>query len=190
MKTAIIVHGMPSREDYFSEKNDSQSNSHWLPWLQQQLNIEGILSQTPEMPEPYSPDYEKWKSLFGQFTLNRDTILVGHSCGGGFIVRYLSEHSIQVDKVILVAPWINTKREDNVTMFDDLIIDQDLVLKTMNGLIIFSSTNDDVAIKNSIDTLVASIKNIKVVEFKNYGHFCYADMGIRSFPELLKEILK
>ncbi len=189
MKTAIIVHGMPSREDYFSEKNDSQSNSHWLPWLQQQLNIHGILSQTPEMPEPYAPDYEKWKSIFEQFILDEETILVGHSCSGGFIVKYLSEHTVKVNKVILVAPWINTKREDNITMFDTLKIDEDLTLKT-NGVTIFSSSNDDVAIKNSIDTLVASIKNIKVVEFKNYGHFCYADMGIRSFPELLEEILK
>ena len=190
MKNAIIIHGMPSKEGYLDAKADSQSNCHWLPWLQQQLNIEGILSQTPEMPEPYNPDYEKWKSIFDQFIMNENTVLIGHSCGAGFIVKYLSENNIKVNKVILVAPWINSKREDDITMFDDLIIDQDLVLKTMNGLIIFSSTNDDVAIKNSIDTLVASIKNIKVVEFKNYGHFCYGDMGTREFPELLDIILR
>ena len=141
------------------------------------------------MPEPYAPDYEKWKSIFEQFILNEETILVGHSCGGGFIVKYLSEHAVKVNKVILVAPWINTNREDDITMFDTLKIDEDLTLKT-NGVTIFSSSNDDVAIKNSIDLLYSSIKNVKIVEFKNYGHFCYGDMSTRSFSELLDIILR
>ncbi len=85
MKYAIIIHGMPDKENYFDSKADSQSNCHWLPWLQQQLNINGILSQTPEMPEPYNPDYEKWRGVLEQFKINEDTILVGHSCGAGFI---------------------------------------------------------------------------------------------------------
>mgnify|MGYP001570903166 FL=1 len=152
MKNAIIIHGMPDKEDYFNPKADSQSNCHWLPWLQQQLNINGILSQTPEMPEPYNPNYEKWEMVYEQFKIDENTILVGHSCGAGFIVRYLSENSIKVGKVVLVAPWINSQREEPVTMFDNLKIDENLLNKT-NGLTIFSSSDDNQAIKNSIDVL-------------------------------------
>ena len=188
MKTAIILHGMSDKENYFDSKADSQSNSHWLPWLQQQLNINEVLSQTPEMPEPYNPSYEKWKEVFEQFKINENTSLIGHSCGGGFIVRFLSENNIKVGKVVLVAPWINSQREDDITMFDDLRIDENLINKT-TGITIFSSSNDDQAIKNSISVLESAIKGVKVVRFDNYGHFCIGDMKTREFPELLKEVL-
>jgi len=45
MKTAIIIHGMPSKEEYFSPKTKSQSNGHWLPWIQKQLILNGILAR-------------------------------------------------------------------------------------------------------------------------------------------------
>ncbi len=189
MKTAIIIHGMPDKESYFNAKADSQSNCHWIPWLQQQLNINGILSQRPEMPEPYNPDDGEWKEVFEQSKINEDTILVGHSCGAGFIVKYLSDNNIKVGKVILIAPWINSQKEEPVTMFDALVIDENLVAKT-SGITIFSSSNDDQVIKNSIDVLKNIIKGLKVLEFKNYGHFCLRDMKTREFPELLNEVLK
>lgn len=188
MKTALILHGMPDKENYFDPTADSQSNCHWLPWLQQQLNIHGVLAQTPEMPEPYNPDYEKWKEVFEKFKIDEHTVLIGHSCGGGFIVKYLSENNIKVSKVVLVAPWINSGKEDDVPMFDNLQIDPDLIDKT-TGVTILSSSDDDRAIKNSIDVLRDVIKNIKVLEFENYGHFCLGDMKTREFPELLKEVL-
>lgn len=50
MKTAIIIHGMPSKEEYFSSENPSSSNKHWFPWIQKQLILKGVLAQTPEMP--------------------------------------------------------------------------------------------------------------------------------------------
>lgn len=188
MKTAIIIHGMPPKEEYFDPKADSPSNAHWLPWLQQQLNINGILSQTLEMPEPYNPEYEKWKKVFEHFVLDEDTILIGHSCGGGFIVRYLSENSIKVGKVVLVAPWINSKKELSVTLFDNLKIDKSLVSKT-NGVTMFASSNDYQMIQDSVAVLKDTIQDIKVLEFENYGHFCLGDMKTREFPELLKEVL-
>lgn len=188
MKTAIIIHGMPERENYFNPTADSPSNCHWVPWLQHQLNINSILTQTPEMPEPYDPDYEKWEQVFSQFKIDENTILVGHSCGGGFIVKYLSGNNIKVNKVVLVAPWINSKREEDITMFDGLRIDENLLSKT-NSVTIFSSSNDDKEIQDSIKVLEDTIKGVKVLEFKDYGHFCLSDMKKREFPELLKKIL-
>ena len=64
MKTAIILHGMPEEKNYFDAGADSQSNCHWLPWLQQQLLVQGTLAQTPELPKPYMPVYEAWKAVF------------------------------------------------------------------------------------------------------------------------------
>lgn len=189
MQTAIILHGTPDQEDYFNPKADSESNCHWIPWLQQQLNIEGILTQTPEMPEPYNPNYEKYLEIFKQFKVDEETSLIGHSCGAGFILKYLSENNIRVGKVVLVAPWINSHRENNITMFDDLKLEENLVSKT-KGITIFESSNDDQDVKNSTEVIKNTIKDIKVKTFENYGHFCFEDMKIREFPELLEEILR
>ena len=131
-KTAIILHGMPSKEWYFRITWDSESNSHRIPRLQKQLNINHILTQTPEMPEPWNPNYEKRKNIFERFEINDQTILIWHSCGWWFLVRWLSENTIKVNKVILIAPWINSQREKDMTMFDGLEIDKNLVNKAMN----------------------------------------------------------
>jgi uncharacterized protein len=37
MKNAIILHGNPSKEEYYDPKMPSMSNAHWIPWLQAQL---------------------------------------------------------------------------------------------------------------------------------------------------------
>jgi hypothetical protein len=37
MKTAIIIHGMPSTEEYYDVNRPASSNCHWLPWIQKQL---------------------------------------------------------------------------------------------------------------------------------------------------------
>ncbi len=188
MKTAIIIHGMPDREEYYDVNRPASSNCHWLPWIQKQFILKDIVAQTPEMPVPYNPEYKAWKKLFEGFDLNEDTILVGHSCGGGFIVRYLSENpNVRVGKVVLVAPWIDLEKSLDTGMFD-FEIRQDIVSQTA-GITIFESTDDDDEIKISIDKLKSEIKDIKIVTFQDYGHFCIGDMNTDKFPELLDECI-
>lgn len=188
MKTAIIIHGMPDREEYYDVNRPASSNCHWLPWIQKQFILKDIVAQTPEMPVPYNPEYQAWKKVFEGFDLNENTILIGHSCGGGFIVRYLSENpNVRVGKVVLVAPWIDLEKSLDTGMFD-FEIRQDIVNQTA-GITIFESTDDDDEIKISIDKLKSEIKDIKIVTFQDYGHFCIGDMNTDKFPELLDECI-
>lgn len=185
MKTAIIIHGLPAKEEYFSTIGDSESNCHWLPWLQKQLIVNEILAQTPEMPTPYNPTYQDWKDTLERFDLNEDTILVGHSCGGGFILRYLSEENVKVGKVVLVAPWIDPEKFLDTGMFD-FKIDENVVSKTKE-LTIFESTDDQDSVQDTIKEIKRVVKNLNIVTFQNYGHFCFRNMHTKEFPELLKE---
>jgi predicted alpha/beta hydrolase family esterase len=188
MKTAIILHGMPSKEGYYDKERDAQSNSHWLPWIQHELLLRDILAQTPELPMPYSPVYEDWKKLFEQFDIDEDTILIGHSCGGGFLVRYLSEKDIKVGKVVLVAPWLDPERELKTNMFD-FEINSNLKEK-VKSLAIFISNDDDVDIKDSVSLIKDRIGEIETVSFEDRGHFTLGDMKTREFPELLDVLLR
>lgn len=186
MKKAIIIHGMPSKEEYYDVNRPASSNCHWLPWIQKKLLLKNVLAQTPEMPEPYNPVYENWRKVFEQLNPDEETILIGHSCGGGFIVRWLSENNIKVSQVILVAPWLDTEKYLNTGMFD-FKIDSDIVSKT-SGITVISSTDDEDYITDSVNLLKENTTDIKFVEFTDKGHFCFDDLGTTEFPELLAEI--
>jgi predicted alpha/beta hydrolase family esterase len=189
MKSAVILHGMPDKEEYFMSESSSQSNSHWLPWLQQQLIINGILAQTPELPNPYLPVYEEWKKVFEQFDLDEDTILVGHSCGAGFLVRWLSENKIKVGKVALVAPWIDPNKDELPNGFFNFTLDKDLVSRT-EGVCVFVSSDDEKMILESVKIITTELPQVVVKNFENRRHFLFDDMKTEKFPELLDFLLK
>ena len=188
MKNAIILHGKPDKKEYYIPDEPSPSNRHWIAWLQKGLLINDIKADTPEVPQPYKPQWDLWVKEVERFEIGPETILVGHSCGGGFWVRYLSEHrDLKVGKVILVAPWVDPKRE-NTTDFFDFEFDPDLASRT-NGLIIFHSDDDHDTVHQSEEIIREKIKNIEFRKFHNYGHFCYSDLKTDAFPELLEECL-
>lgn len=188
MNKAIILHGKPGKQEFYNAHGSSQSNSHWLPWLQQQLIVRGILAQTPELPAPYEPVYEDWKKIFEQLQPDENTILVGHSCGGGFLVRWLSENKdINVGKVVLVAPSLGLDW-DYVLEFTQFEIDPDLVNRT-KGVSLLCSDDDKPGIIEAKDRFKAAIKNLEVIDFSNKGHFTEHSLQSIEFPELLDIIM-
>jgi len=189
MKSAIILHGMPSKQEYFNPVEPAPSRAHWLSWLQKQLLLKDVLAQTLEFPEPYMPQYDKWCEVFEQFKIDENTDLIGHSCGGGFLVRWLSEHKVSVGKVVLVAPWINPNQKFATKMFVDLHIDSDLAGRT-KGIHLFISLDDDKEELDTAEILKANIKDLHIKEFTDKGHFTFNDMKTEEFPELVDFILK
>ena len=188
MKTAIILHGQPSKEEYFNPDSPSQSNKHWLPWIQRELILRDILAQTPEMPRPYDPDYRKWKTVFEQFTLNQNTALIGHSTGAGFLLRWLSENRICVDKVALIAPWLNIDHEDKTNFFD-FEIDPSLIPRVTN-ITMFISSDDSSGVIKSAAKIRDLAPGISVKQFTNHGHFTFNSMKTDKFPELLDALIQ
>ena len=187
MKKAIILHGRPSKAEYMDIDFPSPSNAHWLPWLQRQLLRNDILAQAPEAYQPYQPRYENWARAIEYFSPDEETILVGHSCGGGMIVQWLSRNpNAKVGKVVLVAPWIDVEKDDWPAF--DFEIDESLVQRTA-GLTIFHSLDDMKEIKSSVKILIRKLPGAKYVEFENAGHFIIGAMKTEEFPELLQECL-
>lgn len=184
MKNAIILHGMPSKEECYSEKFPAASNFQWLPWLQKQLLIRDIFAVTPEMPRPFEPEYMAWKKEFERHDVTKETTLVGHSCGAGFLVRWLSEHKdVKVGQVFLVAPWIDPEKTLVTDMFD-FTIDPEFVSRTAN-VTVYVSNDDDSDIHESVKVITESANGVNMREFTGRGHFL-SD----SFPELRDDILK
>lgn len=185
MKTAIILHGMSdSKEEY----DGHEAGHHWIPWLKGELEKQNFLVQTPEMPEPYAPVYEEWRKTFEQYKLDEETILIGHSCGAGFLVRYMSENEVSVGRVILVAPYLDPDG-DHIPEFFTFQYKRNLVAQT-TGVTILVSEDDDKDILESVEKIKTECDDVSVQEFTHQGHFTFDDMGTREFPELLKIIIE
>ncbi|HEX7259678.1 MAG TPA: alpha/beta hydrolase [Candidatus Saccharimonadia bacterium] len=189
MKNAIILHGSPTREEFYDPNIPNESNCHWLPWLQAQLVKADVPAATPEVPRPFEREWSIWTKEFERFDIGPETILVGHSTGAGFIIKYLSIHpDLRVNRVVLVAPWLDPQREHTKDFFEDFEIDLDLVGRT-NGIVIFNSDNDEDSVHETVAMLREKIRTIQYREFHDHGHFCYRDMKTIKFPELLEEVL-
>lgn len=183
MKSAILLHGTCDKEEYFSGEYPSLSNSHWFPWLQKQLLTKGIFTQTPEIPEAYNPQYDLWKREFERFPINEETTLVGHSCGGGFLVRWLTENKVKVGKVVLVAPWLDPDRS-KTTDFFEFEIDSKAVDR-VRELHVLVSDDDDADIHESVEKIMNVLPKAKIHRFRDKGHFTFGQMKTDKFPELL-----
>lgn len=191
MKNAILIHGWASKQEFYNPLCPTASNSHWFPWLSKQLMIRDIHTVAVEMPNGYYPEYDVWKREMERFDITPETILVGHSCGGGFLVRWLGETDKKVGKVVLVAPWLGYGTDDEP--FDETFfqfeIDPQIAAKT-SGLTMIASTNDGQGVRQSVKELREKLENLNYIELENKGHFTRTSLGTDAFPELLEEILR
>ncbi len=128
-----IIHGWGS---------DSQSN--WFERARQFLVSKKVRVCVPDFPHTDNPVYKEWKTHFeSQFIqLWSQDILIGHSLGGGFMLKYLSENDIQIDKLILVAPTIKDYDVLELKDFYTKTFDYDKIKQSAQKIAIFASDND------------------------------------------------
>ena len=185
MKNAIILHGVRDKD----EPESSMSGGHWIPWLKKNLESRGILTDTPELPNPVfgKCKYDEWLREFLKSKVNKDTILIGHSAGGGFLIKYLSLNpDVKCDRLVLVAPWLDTEHECG-EFLSGFELDKKLPERVAQ-IDLFYSTDDDDFILKSVDKIRETYPKIKVHEFFDKGHFCKDDLKSLEFPELLEVI--
>jgi len=185
----IIVHGSNSTEKS-SKKSPPENERHWKPWLKKELEKRGINVSNELYPKDWIPDYGKWKKVFEKNKIDENTILIGHSAGGGFLVRWLDETKKRVKKLILVSPEKSGKARNpaRARLYGEKTI-KNISNLVSEGILIFTSNNDlpshIVAAKEYEKELPA-----KVIFLKNHGHFTLGDMGTEEFPELIDAVIK
>ncbi|MAG02615.1 hypothetical protein CMI42_04720 [Candidatus Pacearchaeota archaeon] len=178
----VIVHGCPDNEE------DLSYNKHWIPWIERELTSRNISVETPSMPKPWIPNYEDFKKEFEKYNVNENSVLVGHSCGCAFLVRWLGEFEKRVKKLILVAPWKLPYREDGSDKEFYSYEISSKVKDQVGEIIIFTSDNEVKDGKKSSEILHKALGG-KRIELENKGHYTLGDMGKEEFPELLETIL-
>ncbi len=191
ISNVVIVHGSNSTKEGSENKESGPENlRHWKLWLNNKLKEKGIKVSNEIYPKDWAPKYSDWKKIFDKIDINEDSILIGHSAGGAFLVRWLNETKTKIKKLILVSPGKSGKQSREVlsSFYGGKII-KNIDLYVKNKIVIFTS-NDD--IPKHIQGAEEYKKELpaKVINLKNHGHFTIQDMKTEEFPELLSEILE
>lgn len=184
MINAILLPGLVPWDKYHSPERDRG----FFPWLKEGLDQRGITTCVPEMPEPYAPHYEAWCGEIAKYEITEETILLGHSAGGGFWLRFLSERpETSIKKLILVAPSIDPlkkwDKEGRLFNFDEHHrIDPDLLQRCAQGIVLLFSSDDKTGTRESVPIIRSAMPGITLHEFSDKGHFT-----VREAPEVLNE---
>lgn len=188
MKNVIIIHGKPSKENYYDPAGYTSSNFGWIPWTQNQLVVRDIKVDVPEMPHAYLPEYQTWKRELERFDITPETTLVGHSMGGGFLLRWLSENPDATPaRVILVAPSLDPLRQ-NETGFCEFEIDPTITERTQ--LIVMTSDNDSDKAEQSRKLITDTLPAADIRMYSGFGHFIPEHTGKNTLEELVAIILE
>ena len=187
-KQVIIIHGCSSIEEKEISPEMRTHDKHWIPWVRKELSAKGIATETPRMPDPWEPSYEKFKEVFSKYKITENTTLIGHSCGCAFLVRWLGDSKQKIDKLILVAPW-KIAREDNEAKkaFYEYPIDE-TIKSRVKKIIMFTAENEAENGKKSLQ-MYHDVLGGEIIDLQGRGHYTLTQMGTEEFPELIENIL-
>jgi len=194
----IIIHGgttFPNHDSYMQFLSTLDID---LERLRYKIDWKGTLEKdlassyevfTPKMPNATNAKYEEWKLWFENILtrLQKDLILVGHSLGGAFLIRFLSENII--DKKIfalflVAAPFEPIKDKEYLGSFEHPNKSHPITLPAAKVVILHSKDDMVVPFEQS-EQLHAFIEDSQIIPLNNYGH-----VNTVHFPELVQEIHK
>lgn len=178
MRTNIfIIHGTGGNPD-----------ENWFPWLRERLEKVGCAVFVPQFPTPDGQSVEAWTKVLGGYKeyINENTIFIGHSLGGLFLLRLLEQlpHKVKaayfVGAPIGIRPLLNYDRDSAFSGGFDFKWDE--LKKKADTFAVFHSDNDPyVCLENGKE--LANHLGIKLSFIPNAGHF-NAQAGYLTFDEL------
>jgi|SRR3989338_3536761 len=196
-KQVVVIHGGDTFETYEKyiaflksyeiDSLDYFTHKGWKSGLQQKLGNDFQVI-APEMPNPTNAKYLEWEIWFEKLIplLSPKVILVGHSMGGIFLAKYLSENDFpkKIAGAFLVsAPYENNNPEES---YVDFILPASL--EKFEGqsekIYLYHSTDDDVVLFTELEKYKKKLPSATPRVFENRGHF-----NQEEFPELVQDIL-
>ena len=190
----FVIHGGNAFETYeeyiadLKQKEISIERTRFVDW---KGNLQKTLGDTydvilPRMPNSQNARYAEWKIIFDKFVpqLDENIIFIGHSLGGIFLAKYLSEekYSKNIKATLLVAAPYNAPDDHPYVDFN--------ILKDLSGLqeqggeiILYHSKDDQVVPFSNFERYQRELPNAQVRIFTDRQHFNQPE-----FPELIKDI--
>jgi uncharacterized protein len=194
----VIIHGgnVLNAKDDFSVylkkrkvvKEDFKTKKSWKDDFEKKLEKKFEIF-APKMPNKENAKYNEWKIWFEKIIpfLNNDVTLIGHSLGGLFLVKYLSESLFpkKIKALILVSALYTGKgNKYNLGMEYSFNDNFKKIAGQAKKIFIFHSTDDKVVPFSDFEIYKENLPNASSISFNNKGHF-----NIEKFPELIKTVM-
>jgi len=193
-RQVLIIHGGTVFDDYDNYLNylrqykieslDDLQFRDWKSELEELLADEFEIIR-PSMPCKRNAKYLEWRIWLEKFFpfLRDDIILIGHSLGGTFWLKYLAENNfpVKISQLHLVAAAITETNEP----LGDFILPNDLggIAKQVENILLYYSRDDPVVPFSDLEILASKLPQAKKVIFGDKGHF-----RISKFDELKNNI--
>ena len=195
-KQIIIIHGgetFDTYDNYIAHLEsieldlDRADRKKWKHSLGEKLG-EGFEIIQPTMPCGTNAKYREWKIWLEKFLphLNDGAVFIGHSLGGIFLAKYLSENKIKQKiqaTIMIAAPFDDTDREYSLA---DFVLPQNLSLLEEQGgrCIFYHSSDDPVVPRIDFEKYRTKLPHADFRLAEDKGHFLQEE-----FPELVEVLL-
>ncbi len=193
-KQILIIHGgdaFEKYEEYLSYLKNKQITLEKLITKDWKRNLSEVLGSeyqvmSPLMPNSQNARYAEWKIWFKKLIMLLDdgAVLIGHSLGGIFLAKYLSENEYpkKIRATLLVAAPYNTENEHPLV---DFIISSDLSGLARQGgeIFIYQSKDDKVVPYSNALGYQKALPEAHVRIFEDRQHFNQSE-----FPEIVSDI--
>jgi len=191
----IVIHGgdtFNTQGEYLSFLKNFEINFErlkqkgWKEKLAENLNPDYEVIQ-PKMPNNMNARYSEWKIWFEKMIpfFDKEIILVGHSLGGLFIAKYLSENQFPkkiLSTFLISAPYDDKDSGESLVDFE-LKNDLGNLQKQGGNIVLYHSEDDRIVPFADLKKYRKLLPNAEVKIFKNRGHFQQEE-----FPELIEDI--
>jgi hypothetical protein len=195
-KQVIVIHGGSAYEKYADyladlkaetvDLDDLRRENGWKDNLQARLGNDFEVLR-PQMPNRENATYLEWKVWFDKFTplFNDEVVLVGHSLGGIFLAKYLSENKFPkgiFGTFLVAAPYHDDETDHSLA---DFVLTKgfDLFEEQSDRIFIYHSKDDPVVPFLAAMKYNGDIEKAELVSFEGRGHFNQAE-----FPEIEQDI--
>ena len=172
------------------EINPFEEKKRWRMTLQDRLPEFTVIK--PEMPNKDMARYSAWKLWFEKhfpFLDEENLILIGHSLGWMFLIKYLGENNFpfKISQLHLVAPALDDQglNEGDNYLWDfayDITVINNLEKKA-DQIFIWHSKDDPVVPFSHSERIKAELPTAQFIVFEDRWHLNQAE-----FPELIDVI--
>lgn len=182
MKTAFIIHGFNGDTTYT-----------FGPYLKDEFEKRGYNVIMPNFPIRSEATFSGWSSILDNYKslFNEETIVVCHSIGNPFIIKYISENKLQAKLYVSVAGFCKLfsvpDRADLNSAFVDFKVDSNntnYCKKNITYRYSLYSDNDHVVPFDILEDFIKQM-NSSPIFISKVGH-----MGNRQSKEIYPEIAK
>ena len=170
----------------------SNPEQNWFPWLKSELEQFDCKVIIPQFPTPKGESLDSWFEVLDKFSnyIDTNTIIIGHSKGGLFLLKLLEKLDFPIKAAFMVSAPIGIKPilyyKEDLRFCKKFAFNFPKIKNNAKQFFIYHSDNDPyVSLDNGI--MLSKNLNVKLNFIPNAGHL-NAESGYLKFPELLEKL--